>query len=55
MWMFWAFKFSFVVDILVILVATFPKIGRNFIQFSGHTGWKIQSVLQSLDVYRLSS
>jgi hypothetical protein len=33
MWVFWAFKLSFDVDILVFL-ATFSK---NFIQFSGHT------------------
>jgi len=36
MWMFWAFKLSFGVDILAFL-AIFPKIRQNFIQFSGHT------------------
>jgi hypothetical protein len=41
MWMFWAFKLSFGVDILAFL-AIFPKIRQNFIQFSGHTGGWIQ-------------
>jgi hypothetical protein len=36
MWMFWAFKLSFDVGILAFW-SLFPKIGRNFIQFSGHT------------------
>jgi hypothetical protein len=36
MWMFWAFKLSFDLDILVFR-PIFPKIWRNFIQFSGHT------------------
>jgi hypothetical protein len=37
MWMFWAFKLSFDVDILVFR-PIFPKIWQNFIQLYGHTG-----------------
>jgi hypothetical protein len=34
--MFWTFTLSF--DILATVLATFPNIGRLFVQFSGHSG-----------------
>jgi len=37
MWMFWAFKLSFDVDILVFWT-TFSKIRQHFIHSSGHSG-----------------
>jgi hypothetical protein len=40
--MFRAFKFTFGVDILVFM-PLFPKIGQDFIQFSGHTGRSVNA------------
>jgi hypothetical protein len=37
MWMFWAFKLIFEVDILAFFGHFFPNIRQNFIQLFGHT------------------
>jgi hypothetical protein len=38
MWMFWAFKLSFDVEISVFWATFFQTLGENCITFSGHTG-----------------
>jgi hypothetical protein len=45
--MFWAFKLSFDVNILAFW-PLFPKIGRNSIQFYGHTALERDKYLFSL-------